>query len=114
MCNPPATTYRIIIVDMADTQIAAAGARLGDVFEQAGTPQELKTFIVTTLKLTTVPDLLGYVIRKEYEQEWRDIVAGAFPVSGAVAARAATADAGAVVGKWWLLCWWSWSWHTIV
>ena len=58
---------------------AGADARLGEVFVQAGTPQELQTFVVTALSLTTVPDLLGYVIRAQYEQEWRDIVAGAFP-----------------------------------
>ena len=62
---------------------------------EAEAPQALLDFILDSCSLSKVPDLLAYVIKGNYEQEWKDIIEGAFPL---IQASAATAEQAAVVG----------------
>ena len=51
---------------------------LGGFLERAETPEILKLFIQNDLQITTVSDLLGYVAKNTYEDEWKDIITGHF------------------------------------
>ena len=59
---------------------------LQNVFKEAGTPDELQHFLETTLDITSVGDFVEYVVRANYQEEWRNLVSGAFPVRAGVAA----------------------------
>ena len=56
------------------------------VFEKAETPEVLQIYITRTLKVANVQEFIGYVIRRDYEAEWKGIVEGAFPLREAKAA----------------------------
>ena len=68
------------IFDMAR---AAVVTTMADVYEKAETPLEMQTFISSVLGLQKLQDFLAYVVRKDYETEWKAIVEGAFPVTPA-------------------------------
>ena len=68
---------------------------LQNVFREAETPQELQDFLENTLDITSVGDFVEYVVRANYQEEWRNLVAGAFPVRPRVEAVEATEDAPA-------------------
>ena len=53
---------------------------LEEVFNKADTPTLLKDWLQTTLEITRISDLVDYVDKDEYANEWRDLVIGAFPV----------------------------------
>ena len=69
---------------------------LQSIFEQAETPAELQHFVTTVLDISTVADLIEYVLRASYQEEWKDIITGALPVREAVSARDATEESPAV------------------
>ena len=69
---------------------------LQNIFEQADTPEELQDFVVNMLSITTVADFIEYVVRANYQEEWRNIISGAFPLRTAVDARDATEGSPAV------------------
>ena len=60
------------------------------VFEKADTPMDLRHWLQDILGIVSIPDLLGYVQKDQYEREWRDLVHGAFPIVLAQEAREAT------------------------
>ena len=65
---------------------AAVVTTMADVYEKAETPVEMQTFISSVLGLQKLQDFLAYVVRKDYETEWKGIVEGAFPPREAKAA----------------------------
>ena len=69
---------------------------LQNIFDEAETPQELKHFVTEVLDISTVADLIEYVVRKSYQEEWKDIITGAFPLREEVRAREATDSSPAV------------------
>ena len=72
---------------------------LQQIFDQGDLPAEFQKFIREDLKLNLIADLVSYVIKDQYEAEWKQIIEGAFPHRAAVAAqptRAATQTAAAV------------------
>ena len=50
------------------------------IMQEAEAPQALRDFIINSCSLTKVPNLHAYVIKGQYEQEWKDIIEGAFPL----------------------------------
>ena len=71
---------------------------LQGLFGRAETPEILTKFLKEDLGLKNIADLISYTAKKTYEEEWKEIVAGAFPVRAPVAARdavEATEDASA-------------------
>ena len=62
---------------------------LEGLFGRAETPEVLVKFLKEDIQLKTIADLIGYAAKKTYEEEWKEIVAGAFPVRLPVAARVA-------------------------
>ena len=74
----PTPTFELcfFIFDMAR---AAVVTTMADVYEKAETPVEMQTFISSVLGLQKLQDFLAYVVRKDYETEWKAIVEGAFP-----------------------------------
>ena len=63
---------------------------LGGLLERAETPEILKLFIQQDLQIGTVSDLLGYVAKHSYEDEWKDIITGHFVLRQPQAAVPAT------------------------
>ena len=53
---------------------------LQSVYAQALVPEQLVVYLTETLQLQTVENFVNYVVKSEYEAEWRDIIQGAFPV----------------------------------
>ena len=51
---------------------------LHNVFKEADTPEELQHFLETTLDITSVGYFVEYVVRTNYQEEWRNLVSG-FP-----------------------------------
>ena len=70
---------------------------LQNVFTEADTPQELQRFLTSTLDINSVGEFVEYVVRDNYQEEWRNVVTGAFPLRAAVAAAEATEHAPAVL-----------------
>ena len=71
---------------------------LDGLFGRAETPEILIKFLKEDLKLKSIADLVSYTAKKSYEDEWKELVAGAFPVRAPVSARdavEATEDASA-------------------
>ena len=68
---------------------------LQNVFREAETPQELQDFLENTLGIMCVGDFVEYVVRANYQEEWRTIVTGAFPLRAKVEAVAAAQLAAA-------------------
>ena len=71
---------------------------LQGLLDKAETPEVLQRFLREDLKLNNVSDLISYIAKNTYEGEWKDIVAGAFPIRApraAVAAVPATESAPA-------------------
>ena len=60
---------------------------LEGLFGRAETPEILIKFLKEDLKLKNIADLIGYTAKKSYEEEWKELVAGAFPVREPRAAR---------------------------
>ena len=60
---------------------------LQGLFGRAETPEILTKFLKEDLGLKNIADLISYTAKKTYEEEWKEIVAGAFPVRAPVAAR---------------------------
>ena len=69
--------FDVVYLEMAR---AAQQTTMQTVFEKAETPIELQTFITTVLGLQKLQDFLAYVVRKDYETEWKGIIEGAYPV----------------------------------
>ena len=89
----PPVFFTGLVSKMAD---ASKIDLLQGIFDAAATPEELQHFIVDVLKIATVTDFIQYVVRKDYQEEWKEIIAGAFPVRAAAAAREATEESLAV------------------
>ena len=66
---------------------------LANIFDKADTTEMLRDFILNDLKIISIADLIGYVAQDSYESEWKDIIAGAFPVRPAIVAKDAVAGA---------------------
>ena len=60
---------------------------LQGLFGRAETPEILTKFLKEDFGLKNIADLISYTAKKTYEEEWKEIVAGAFPVRPSVAAR---------------------------
>ena len=72
---------------------------LQQLFDKAETPVELQTYLITDLQLKKVSDLVSYVAKSTFEEEWKEIVVGAFPVRAARAASDAVMASGDVPGR---------------
>ena len=68
--------------------LPSASISLQEVFAQAGVPEEVAEFLRQTCMIQSVEDFLGFVVKKQYEEEWRQIISDRFPTKEA---RAATA-----------------------
>ena len=70
---------------------AMASAReqlsLDNLFIRAETPEVLIKFLKEDLRLKNIADLISYTAKNSYEEEWKEIIAGGFPLRPQVAAR---------------------------
>ena len=55
-------------------------ADLTGIFFSAGVPPHLQNYLTDTVGISTVHDFLDYVVRKDMETEWKEIIVEAFPV----------------------------------
>ena len=62
---------------------------LQGLLDRAETPDVLQKFLKDDLKLHKISDLISYVAKSTFEEEWKEIVAGAFPIRAPRAAAAA-------------------------
>ena len=52
---------------------------LQNIFTEAETPYEIQHLLVSVLGINSVAEFIEYVVRANYQEEWRQIVSGAFP-----------------------------------
>ena len=55
-------------------------ADLAQIFDSAGLPPHLQNYLTDTSGICSVDEFLDYVVRKNMEQEWKEIIVEAFPV----------------------------------
>ena len=54
---------------------------LAALFDEADTPDALRHWLLSTLGIRHVSELVDYVHKDQYKEEWRSLVRGAFPVT---------------------------------
>ena len=57
-----------------------ASSDLAQIFHSAGLPPHLHNYLTDTSGICSVGEFLDYVVRRDMEQEWKDIIVEAFPV----------------------------------
>ena len=62
-----------------------SGSQVADILAEAEAPEMLNDFILKDLQLGKIADFVAYVVREDYQAEWKQIVEGAFPLREAVA-----------------------------
>ena len=72
---------------------------LQGLLDKAETPEVLQHFLREDLKLRNVSDLISYVAKNSFEEEWKEIVAGAFPVRAPRTAVSAVAASDGVPAR---------------
>ena len=55
--------------------------QLIDIWTEANVPDDLQRYLGLTCSITSIKNFLDYVVREDFQTEWKDIVMSVFPVT---------------------------------